>query len=405
MALPMTQVSRPTDAAFETELKNVARSLRSSLSALMAAAGMDPQDPKALTNRWGVNKTLSWRISKVVQTDDAYLALQQLPGKEAVGSLLELGKAAGVAEQYVQATNEAVRQFDELIEQHCGDRATFEMMGSDVSPAARSQQAEINRKQLFYGASGVWGVQAKLFLTLRVVGPGSSPGTSDLASISGMFGFRRLRENTPWVMARRRFHNDGKPFSPPCEPLDPASVGQPMELMPEFCSKPLPVLRELRDGDTSVIELEPGRAGNAGVLSCVGGALHRNLPHVRAGADDRYNASTVSNTPAETLIFDLYIHEGFKEAFPPSPILLSLVGSGLTTPELNERYSLPLHEPLIELGHAQVTPATPEVPRYGEMLKVIFERTGWSPQQFRGYRIKMAYPPVPTALVAVTMKE
>jgi hypothetical protein len=64
-----------------------------------------------------------------------------------------------------------------------------------------------------------------------------------------------------------------------------------------------------------------------------------------------------------------------------------------------DQFLLPLFEPLLDMGPASTVPFTPDVPRYGEILQTVFTRTGWSPAQFHGFRIKMAYPPVMAALV------
>jgi hypothetical protein len=389
----------PEGATFVSDLKDVAHALRSSLATLMSSAGVDPNDPKALSIRWGIKRNLSWKVSKIVQSDDPIFALQQLPGKEGIEILLEKGRAAGLPESDLDATQKAVQQFDRLIEKHCGDRATFDIMGTDISPAGHQQHVETHRKQLFEGASCVWGVQTKLALNLRFLAPGASQGTADIAKVVGLLGFRRLRENTRWVLSKGiHYRDDGSALSipdPDNESLDPASADLPVPLMPEFCSQPIPKLNSVRDGQTSLIELEPGQVGNTGEISYVTGNIERGFPNVSSPQDKFGSLGTITNTPAELLIFDLYIHKSFPEAMPPKPMLTSLLGPSGD----HERYQLPLYESLIELGPAFPAPATLEMPRYPDLLRAVFQRTGWSPTEFRGFRIKMAYPPLFTALL------
>jgi hypothetical protein len=83
---------------------------------------------------------------------------------------------------------------------------------------------------------------------------------------------------------------------------------------------------------------------------------------------------------------------------PPTAMLRRLVAGWPASPD-HERYRLPMFEPLLDLGSADPAPVTPEVPRYAELLQTMFSRTGWSASEFRGFRIKMAYPPISTALV------
>ncbi len=390
---------------FSRDLNSVSRQLRSALSSLITSVGLDPYDPQILNRHWGVNKTLSWKIAKIIQTDEPYLALQQLPGREGIDILLQKGEASGVQSKFVEATKRAVDEFDLLVKSHCGDRETFDMMGSDLTHVGRKERDEQHRKQLFHGASYLWGVQARVILSIYVIAPGASVDgsnpTCDFASISGQLDFRRLRENVSWVLSRRsRSHDSGSLITGTrVEPLDPSSANLITPLIPEFCSKPLPVIEVYPDTTTGYAELTSGEVGNEGAISFVGGSIDRGWPLVRTRGDQYANFSVTSNTPAEVLIFDCYIHESMTYAMPPEVML-----RGTRTPLTqavndHERFQLPLSEPLLELGAPVPARVTPEVPRYSEMLDLAFNRTGWSPAAFRGFRLKMAYPPMQTALL------
>lgn len=380
----------------------MARVVRSALSELIASTGVDPTDPHALTQRWGVNKALSWKISKVIQTDDPFLALQQLPRKSGIEILLKSAEKVGVEPGVVRATHDAIEQFEQFVRQHCDDRNTFDMMGSDVSPSGRQQREENHRKQLFQGASYVWGVQARAYLNLRVVAPNADDrNLADVANLAAHLDFRRLRENVRWAMSRRvTNHDDGSPITlENFEPMDPESAGQVVPLMPRFCSTPVPALNVIRRGNRATVELVAGPVGNAGLISYVVGGIERRLPHARTPQDEFFDLWTISTTPAEVLIFDVFIHESFASTLPPKPMLASLLGPLSPGYADHEDYQLPLYEPLMDLGVVSLPPPTPEVPRYGEMVRAVFERTGWSPGQFRGFRVKIAYPPIPAALI------
>lgn len=387
---------------FAQEMKGIARLVRTTLSSLMMSAGMDPHDPQVLTRKWGVNKTLSWKISKIVQTDDPFLALQQVPGREGMDVLLKKGHAAGVEPRFLEAARDAVEQLERLIEAHCGDRATFEIMAGDATPQGRQQREEHHRKQLFQGASYVWGVQARMYLNLRFVAPtANDPAKADIASVMGLLDFRRLRENVRWLMSRRKLnHDDGSPISlADFDPIDPASAGQVVPLMPEFCSHAELPLTITRDESSATAELTPDRVGNAGTLTYFAGAIERRFPNVRTAQDRVGSLWAFSNTPVELLMYDIYIHESLAHAIPPQFMLCSLLGPLQAGRSDYDRYKLPLAEQLVDLGPAVPAPVTPEVPRYGELLDAVFARAGWNASEFRAFRIKIAYPPIPTALI------
>jgi hypothetical protein len=72
---------------------------------------------------------------------------------------------------------------------------------------------------------------------------------------------------------------------------------------------------------------------------------------------------------------------------------------GLTAGEHSEHDELPLYETISFLGYGPTAIHTPEVPRYGEMARYVFDKLGWDGEGFRVYRVLMQYPPIPTAVV------
>jgi hypothetical protein len=393
--------SRADTGKFGKDLTQVAQQLRSSLVTLMTSVGLDPEDQHVLNREWGIAKTLSWKIRKVIETEDPFLALQQLPGKDGIEILLKKGAAAGVQARFVEATKNAVDQFDQLIKTHCGDRETFEIMGSDVASTGRLQRDEQHRKLLFQGASHVLGVQARVSVNIRLIAPSAGTGgrTSDMVRVAGLLDFRRLRSNVSWVMYSREVnHDDGTPLvNQSVEAIDPSSAGQILPIMPEFCSRPTPGIDIIEEANKAFALLRPGEVGNEGMISYVTGAIDRGLPLVRTPTDQVAHLFTFSDTPTELLVFDLYVHESMTYAIPPQVSHRSL-SSMRSAGNDHEKYQLPLNEPLIHLGSPTPARVTPEVPRYSEILDSVFARTGWSPSEFRGFRIKMAYPPVLTVL-------
>lgn len=384
--------------SFRAELAQVTRQMRSTLSALLVEGGLDPLDPQALVKRWGLNRQLSWKISKLIQTADAYAMLQLLPGPQGMDILL--GKAAdmGIAAATRDAARASLQALDTLIDTHCGDRAVFDIMASACSSGeSAQQQQEALRRQFFQGASAIWGAQTRVNLVTWFVAPSAAGApTVDMVSLKGWIGFRRLREQLSWVISRHMSrHDDGRYMAMPApEALDPDSDWT-LPLMREFSSSPPPDINLTEEDGRLTVALAPGPTGLAGQLSCVFGKLHRGLPHARTETDRLSRFICDLSVPSELVIFDLFIHESLDYAMPPQVALSSLIEP--REPGL-DRSRLPLHETLTELGPASTPPLTLEVPRYADMLARVFERTGWSAEEFHGFRLKMAYPPMPAVL-------
>ena len=394
---------KPETLPFPDHARVVMRTVRGAFSELLTSLGANPQDPQAISRRFGLNKNLAWKISKIIQADDLSLALQQMPGAAGMKIFLRSIERAGASPILLQTTREALDEYERLIKVHSGDRTTLEMMGSDLSPAGRQQRDEYYRKLHFQGTSYIWGVQARVSMKVGITGPSDEPGLLDFVSLSALIDFRRLRPDVTWIMAVRRARNDdGTDMNiliP--EAVDPRYNGEEhAPLMADFCSQPLPELRRFRDQAGTNFELVEGPVGNTGAATCVVGTIQRRLPFYRTPSNTIGEHTAICDTPAELLVFDLFVHKSFTYAIPPEASLYSELGASIPYPGRGrERNRLPLNEPLQDLGTGPLPLATPEVPRYSQMIQTLFDRMKWDPTEFHGFRMKIAYPAVPASVI------
>lgn len=397
----VTQETLSPPALFQDHARTVVRAVRMAFAELLNAAGADPHAPQAIARQLGINKNLAWKISKIVQADDPSTALQQMPGSAGISIFMRSIEKAGVEGDLIESARQAIAGYEQLIDLHSGDRATLEMMGSELSENGRSQRDEYHRKLLYQGASYVWGAQARAILKIGVVGPSNTPGNLDFASVGGLLDFRRLRDGVTWVMATRSSDNDdGSAMATAAtEAIDPRFEDPSnAPLLADFCSQPLPELRRYVDGTLYRYELVNGPVGNTGALSCVVGTIQRNIPYYRTPANEWGAHLAKCDIPAELMILDLFFHRDFTFALKNEVALYSEVGASMPQ-EHRDRYKLPLHEPLQDLGIDPLPPATPEVPRYGKLINQVFDRMKWSPGDFHAFRMKIPYPAYPTSLV------
>lgn len=390
---------RAATLSFPAHARAVSRSLRVAFAELLASIGADPADPQAISRSCALNKNLAWKVSKIVLADDPSVALTQMPGAAGVRIFLHCMEQAGASGTALAAARDAVREYEQLIHVHSGDRATLEIMGRELSPAGRQQRDEYHRRLLFQGASYVWGAQVRVLLKVGLVGPGHATGLLDFASLSGLIDFRRLRPDVTWVMVSRYSKNDDGTEMPVSafEAVDERFAWpQDPPLIADFCSQPVPTLRRYQDAVGTTFALAEGPVGNTGALTCVAGTIQRHVPYYRTPENEWGEHEAMIDTPARLLILDLFIHEQFQFAMQPEAILCSQLrppapGRG--------RDRLPLNEPLQDLGASARLPPTPEVRTYGQMVQRVFERMGWSPADFRGFRLKMAFPPCPASFI------
>ena len=383
---------------FSDDAQQVVRALRAAFSEVLVAVGANPTAPQSICDSVGLNKNLAWKISRIIQAEDSASALELMPGASGIRIFLKSIDRAGVEQALSDRIREAIGEYERLIRVHSGDRTTLEMLGSELTSSGRQERDEQHRKVLFQGTSYVWGAQARVLSKIGFVVPGATPGMLDFATVNGFVDFRRLRPDVCWEMARREASNDdGLDMDTyASEPIDPRiTEASAAPFMLDFCSQPLPDLNRVRIGSSMSYQLMEGPVGNTGAFSCFVGAIHRGIPYVRTEINEWGNHGARCEVPTELMIVDLFIHNSFTFAFPPEATLLSNVNSPLQTVESRR---LPLHEKLQDLGSGPVPPPTPEVPRYRALIESILDRFDRGLPEFRGFRMRIAYPAYPTSL-------
>jgi len=147
------------------------------------------------------------------------------------------------------------------------------------------------------------------------------------------------------------------------------------------------------------------RVGRTGELTCIYGSLIRSAgPQHAVGQDTRCELDFNLITPAELLHHDLLAHESLAWAHSPRLDVYSLLELRASKePGSKGLMRLPIDEPVHELGLGLPTMATAHLPRYRELLESVFEAVGWKAEEFRGFRVMLRYPPVPS-VASVSME-
>lgn len=180
---------------FPEHYRSAVLRVQAALTRILLSVGADPTKPQQLARRFGLNKNLAWMVSKMINTPDVYSVAPHIPGAARIDSLLSAMKRVGAAAEGLEELRSAVAAFDLMVTQHAGDRATLELMISELSSEnVKGEQLLQSRKQAFCGLSGILGAQMRLRLMCYVLAPSAAdPDLVDLVEVSGLFDFRRLR--------------------------------------------------------------------------------------------------------------------------------------------------------------------------------------------------------------------
>lgn len=389
---------------FEPDCRAALDDLRAALIELYASVGADPASPQDVARRFGINKTLTWNLAKVIASTDAIRTLQNVPGASAFQILLNAVQREGAPAEAVERVRAAARALDLTVERHFGDRATLDLIVDGISPT-RGDHLELSRKLAFRGNSGLWGVQAKVRLMTVFMAPNAAdPDRLDMTIVRGYVGLRRLRPDIRWpIFQMRGWGSQDEPMTADrwqaLEPSTDGSVGLP--LLRRFSTVSADDVEETRNAQGLNYVLVPGPVGNVGAVDCFSSDFARSAASKYRTAQDATGefGATIS-APTERLIFDFVVHESL--GFALNPEVRAFAGVFMDRPEDQDsegQLPIPVPQELTQLPGRPPVVATPHVPCYPELVTYVNERMGWNASNFRGCRLEMSYPPMGSTIL------
>lgn len=395
--------TRTPSIGLDEDCRQAVQALRSQLIDLYASLELDPDQPQEVARRLKLNKNLTWKISKIINAADGLSAIPHVPGAAGMEILLTCLESAGAPKRYIDGVRDALDQYDETVQRHAGDRANLDLMLDSMGLVPTGVPLLTSRELAFQGNSGIWGLQARARVAAAFVVPSpTDPNLVDTALVAGLIGLRRLRVTSGWPLFRFMEYKTGTgEFTPSApEEIDTSRhPGDPPGLLRRFCSASMPEIETRQDGNAFACVLPPGPIGNTGAFDCFFGDIRRGKSRYRDNADDYAEFAASVKLPTETLIFDLIAHRSLDIPTPEVRVFGRPMG-GPDDPEQRAPESLlPLAERCVELAGHPPAVATPLVPRYTELVHLVMERLGYSPREFRGWRLLIPWPPMTSTAV------
>lgn len=400
---PISPSTTPDLGPFVNEGTTAVHRLRRALADILTSVGADPSEPQELSRRFNLDKTLTWRISRVIREEDAWEAVAHIPGRPSIRALIDKLQTAGAAREFAESVWKAMEQFERFVEVHSGDRETLEIMVGVGNRPSAAKRMELFRKQGFQANGAAWGVQAKAHFCFHVMMPSADPTMVDLAAVSGLVELRRLRPNTPWTIASAQAWETDRPeIDAGPEPLFPDSAVDGVPIIPSFCTQPLPRLRTKRSpGGTQRFELTEGELGYTGAVTIVVGWKWTQTASIYGSVpDDTGEHGLHLSTPVEVAIHDLLVHRSLSFALRPEAAAYSELPGGPVYPTEGRGIGrMPMPEDVTSLGTHSPSMTALEFPRYQELVDFTLARLGTSAQDFHGFRHRVRYPTIPTLAV------
>lgn len=388
---------------FEEHYADAVRHLRSALIESFLAAQADSESPRDAARTLGIDKTLAWKLGRIINEESIERVASSIPGANAVQLVIDAFARVGVDKEIIARVRSAFDEFDSMVEIHTGDREALGLLLDSMAFSGADRLVK-SRKLAFRGNSGIWGAQARLRMNATFIAPNKEqPKLLDFAQIGGFLDFQRLRSDTAWPMFRLRdFNDDGTEVTqsgrhPLVEDYNPKTP----HLLEEFASGVDPdiLVKDINSG--LLYEIVGGPVGRTGLCSTFYGYADQALfGRYRDEHNDLGEVLCLVNLPIEMLMMDLIIHHSIAEEIEPEAVIYGRASGELNEHEHRDRRSLlPISEKLKRLGKNALL-ASPQIPRYPELAQLVFDRCGFDPSEFVTYRLMIPYPPM-TSTVSI----
>jgi hypothetical protein len=394
-----TKSTRP----FEREAAEVLQRLRGAVAAVIDALPDPAVRSIDLHRNLKLDRMLSWRLFKVVGAATPLEAGPHVPSPANMRTFLRTIEKRSVPASLVQAVADASAAFERLVERHAGSRDTFDSMVSTLAAGDDAPKIHLQHKRMaFRGQRHIIGVQAKTVFKCFFLRPSDPPSALDIASLTGAIQLRPLRKDARMVVAVSRSANDDGSARHEFlrEPLAPANeTTQGFAIIRHFCSTPTPSFQvnESQAGNPCC-ELISEDIGNQAAMTVIEGHVARRaVPSWREPGNMRALLCHQVWTPCEVLIVDVFARKAtLGEATPFARVMSEHLSSRAPFATEDERDRIRLDENVVCLGRGSSALRTPDVPRYVEMGKYVFDRLGWDEDEFHVYRCRIDYPAVPS---------
>ncbi|TVQ31418.1 MAG: hypothetical protein EA376_09935 [Phycisphaeraceae bacterium] len=390
--------SSEPERRFASDVEAVVDGLRDVLGDLAEQVVGQSLRSSELSRSLGLDKSLAWKLSRLIRASDGLAAARHLPGGAGLAKILDaLDNAGGDHERLAQA-RDYIQEIDALVVRHAGRKSTFRAMLRAFETDSRVDPKETVRGDAFRGAAAAWGVQALAHVAVHAIKPSKTDSeTFDLIAANGLVSIRRLRADVPWTVGRPTLR-DGqsrKQDGPQHLPLASDSSSDeddPLLLYKDYCSQPPPAMRvhRLANGFAE-LELAEGPVGQtAEETVIIAKKILRALPRQIGGEPNIFHHVSHIATPVEWHISDMLVHESSFSGFEPTAASYAELGMWPWSPEDGRQ---PLER--LRMHRTKVEPSLLRwevLPRHQSMILDAMRHAGWAPDEFVLYRLIQRYP-------------
>ncbi len=384
-----------TQAAFVSAYLQSVRAFRGVLIQAFGALGIDSARPREAARQLGLDKSLVWKLTRVVHEDEPFRIAGFMPGASGMGMVTRAMEASGVNQETLATIMQAYQRYLEMIELHAGDRETLEHMLYGMIGGG-DERFRKSRQSAYKGNCGIWGVQSATRVSTHFLAINKdNPGTIDHAQLVGLLGFQRLRPGPAWPIFQFHSYEDtGGELSASLQAIEDEPDPAFPFYMKGSSTGQLPEMIRSTDPGSISYEFGDGPIGKTGMCDAYFGYIDTQpKPRYQDEHNRLGELLCIVNTPIQTLVFDLIVERELGEQIKPE----SLIYGRATGPRLghelrDQRTLVPYTDSLQRLEPGAHMLTTPHAPSYNAVGEKVMKRMGRSFEDFVCWRLVMQYP-------------
>lgn len=394
-------IETPSGRPFREDAAETVARLRRAFADVVQALPGGPQRAHEIEKVLEIDRTLAWKIARLLSDDDAFSAARYIPKPAATRLFLDAAARKGVPASRIESARAAASDFEQLAKSHADDRSTLETMLDGCAPQPDPQAGLAHKRAAFRANRHLRGLHAKVRLVTCIVQPSAKGGHMDCAWIRGYVDLRWLRGNARWAVSVFWLRGKDGQTGPQGarEPIDERSASLPIPLMQSYCSNPLPEFRREEIAPAVVQDemVSNGVGSTAGVTFFTGevirgvGSLTRDKHHTRG------NIGALITVPSELLLLDLLVREDTFGPIRPEVVVFNRAETGSVP--FTDADKLHVSETVDYLGTGLGRLPAGDIPRYREMYASVFEKLGWQADRFEVHRCRVEYPITPSTVM------
>ena len=171
----MTQITTPSASEplpqFQQETVRQVSTLRELFAAMVRALPTRVTTASELQRATKLDMKLCWKVFRVIGAPDALAAAQYVPGPANMRDLLRKMGRLGVPDALLRRVEEASEHFEQLVEEHAGDRRTFDSMVSGYAGSGDGERAVLApaEREVLLGVRALTAMERRMGMLLVMV--------------------------------------------------------------------------------------------------------------------------------------------------------------------------------------------------------------------------------------------